>query len=54
MKKTILALLALTALAAACHERRQDPPDDSGIRARANAADGDMQRQKPSNSDDAR
>ncbi len=46
MKKTILALLALTALAAACHERRQDP-DYNGVRARAAAAGDETMRQTP-------
>jgi|GEM_PF-3641686 len=33
MKKTVLALLALSALAAACHEQRQDPPPNyDGVR----------------------
>jgi nitrous oxide reductase accessory protein NosL len=28
MRKTMLAVLALAAFAAACHEQRQDPPPD--------------------------
>ncbi len=48
MKKTILALLALTALAAACHERRQEPaPDYNGTRAHAADAQRDLQQQTP-------
>jgi len=34
MKKTLLALIALSALAAACHERKEDPrPDYDGAKA---------------------
>jgi nitrous oxide reductase accessory protein NosL len=47
MKRTILALIALSALAAACHERRETPMDESGIRARAADSPGDLQRQQP-------
>jgi nitrous oxide reductase accessory protein NosL len=39
MKKTVLAVLALAAFAAACHERRQDPPPDyDGARSDSNRA----------------
>lgn len=48
MKMTMLALLALAALAAACHEQRQDPPiDTNGIRARAGQYNDELQRQTP-------
>jgi nitrous oxide reductase accessory protein NosL len=48
MKKSLLALIALTALAAACHEQRQEPPiDESGIRARDAAAHRDLNRETP-------
>jgi nitrous oxide reductase accessory protein NosL len=55
MKKSILALIALTALAAACHEQRQDAPmDDAGIRAHAADSQRDLQHQAPPPSDQAR
>ena len=48
MKKPILALIALTALASACHERRQEAPiDDAGIRAHAAESQSELQRQQP-------
>ncbi|HEX4046639.1 MAG TPA: hypothetical protein VH309_02330 [Elusimicrobiota bacterium] len=48
MKKTILAVIALAALAAACHERRQDPPiDDAAIRVHAAQSQDDLHRQVP-------
>ena len=51
MKRTILALVALAALAA-CHEQRQDPPmDTAGIRARADKANAELSKQ-PSSSQD--
>ena len=50
MKMTVLALIALSALAAACHEQRQDPPlDTEGIRARA--ADSNRELPPPPPSD---
>ena len=53
MNKSIIALIALTALAAACHEQRQDAPIDSaGIRARAAESQGELQRQTPPPSPD--
>ncbi|MDE2142662.1 MAG: hypothetical protein KGL74_13270 [Elusimicrobia bacterium] len=43
MKRTLLILIALSALAAACHERRSDPPPDfDGARARSAAAHQDL------------
>ena len=54
MKRSVLALIALTALASACHEQRQEPPiDDAGIRAHAAQSQGDLQRQTPSPSGQA-
>jgi hypothetical protein len=48
MKISILALIALAALAAACHEQRQDAPiDTNGIRARAADSNRDLERQTP-------
>ena len=48
MKLSMLALIALTSLAAACHEQRQDAPiDDAGIRAHAAQSQGELQRQTP-------
>ena len=48
MKRTLLALIALTALAAACHERRQETPiDAAGIRARAGDSQREVQQQTP-------
>lgn len=39
MKKTLLALLALSALAAACHERKAEPrPDYEGTRSASEKA----------------
>ena len=43
MKKTLLALIALTALAAACHEQRQDDE----VRAAAGDSQLELQRQTP-------
>jgi hypothetical protein len=41
MKASFLALIVLAALAAACHERRQDPrPDYDSIRAHSESAHG--------------
>lgn len=52
MKRTILALLALAALAA-CHERRQDPPiDTAGIRARAAQSNAELSKQAPAQGQD--
>ena len=46
-KTTLLALIALSALAAACHEQRQDPPPDyDAVRAHANEEHRDLQQQK--------
>jgi len=51
MKRTILALLALAALAA-CHEQRQDPPiDAAGIRARADKSNAELSKQAPAGQD---
>ena len=48
MRPSLLIVIALSALAAACHERRQDPPrDDNGIRARSESAHGALDAQKP-------
>ena len=48
MKKQILAMIALTSLLSACHERRQEPPiDDAAIRAHAAESQGELQRQSP-------
>lgn len=48
MKKILLALIAASALCAACHERRQDPaPDYDGTRARSEASHGAMDAQGP-------
>jgi nitrous oxide reductase accessory protein NosL len=44
MKRTLLALIALTALAAACHEQRQD---DDSTRAAAGDSQLELQRQTP-------
>jgi len=47
MKTTIIAILALAALAA-CHEQRQDPPiDTAGIRAHAAQANDELSKQAP-------
>jgi nitrous oxide reductase accessory protein NosL len=49
MKKIIFGLIALAALTAACHEQRQDPPPDYGaVKARANGAQGSMQKESDS------
>lgn len=45
MKKILLAVIALSALAAACHERRQTPPDYEGVRARSEGAHGALDAQ---------
>ena len=46
MKKPLLVLIALSALAAACHERRSDPPPDfDGTRTRSEAAHQGLDRQ---------
>ena len=50
MKKLAFDFIALSALAAACHEQRQDPPlDTEGIRARA--ADSNRELPPPPPSD---
>lgn len=38
MKKTALALLALAALTAACHNERPSPPDYDSVRARSQSS----------------
>ena len=55
MKKTLLALIALSALAAACHERRKDPTADEAeaVRARAGESQSELQKQQPPPSDQA-
>jgi hypothetical protein len=46
--KNLLVLIALSALAAACHERRQDPPPDyNGVRAHSESAHGSLDSQQP-------
>ena len=48
MKKTILALIALAALAAACHEQRQDAPiNEAPVRAHSGDSQRELQRQTP-------
>jgi nitrous oxide reductase accessory protein NosL len=44
MKKMLFALIALTALASACHEEKQD---DSATRVRAGDAQHELDQQKP-------
>ena len=55
MKKELLALIALSALAAACHEQRRDPtPDEAGaVRARAGESQSELQKQQPPAADQA-
>jgi nitrous oxide reductase accessory protein NosL len=46
MNKNVLALILLSALAAACHERRKDaPPDYDAVRARSEAAHGALEQE---------
>lgn len=57
MKRTILALIAVcavTALAAACHEQRKGPTEEEAapVRARAGAAQDELQQQTPPPSPD--
>lgn len=48
MKKILLAVIAASALCAACHERKQDPaPDYDGARARSEAAHGALDASGP-------
>jgi len=47
MKKTLLAVLALAALTAACHERREDASDYGGVRARSEASHDGLDAQQP-------
>lgn len=46
MKKMLLALIALSALASACHERKQDPaPDYDSVRAHSESGHGALDAQ---------
>ncbi len=47
MKRLALALIVLSAFAAACHERKQDQPapDYNGVRARSEQSHGSLDSQ---------
>lgn len=47
MNKLALALIVLSAFAAACHEQKKDPsPDDNAIRARSEQSHQSLDAQK--------